>query len=119
MSQRISIIRLTSRLFWGYSGNISLETLSQVLTNVISVQTQGANIKRYFEYLLERVRGYETTKADYVKVGAGRMKKLTVDKGLLRETESVQQQIWALVKCDVSRRAFRTAESGELTDTAS
>ena len=96
-----------------------MEIPSQVLTNVISVQTQGANIKRYFEYLLERVRGYETTKADYVKVGAGRMKKLTVDKGLLRETESVQQQIRALVKCDVSCRAFRTGESGELTHTAS
>ena len=66
------------------------------------VQTQGSNIKRYFDYLLERVRGYENTKTDYVKIGAGRLKQLTVDKGLLRETESVQQQIRSLVKCDVS-----------------
>jgi phosphatidylinositol-binding clathrin assembly protein len=74
------------------------------------VQTQGSNIRRYFEYLLERVRGYENTKADYVKVGAGRLKKLTVDKGLLRETESVQQQIRALVKCDVSVATVKVAD---------
>jgi hypothetical protein len=30
------------------------------------------------------------------------MRKLTVDKGLLRETEAVQEQIAALIKCDVS-----------------
>lgn len=32
------------------------------------------------------------------------MKRLTVDKGLLRETEMVQKQIWALLRCDVSRQ---------------
>lgn len=98
-------------LFWGRHGKMSLKMYSQVLTNAFSVQTQGANIRRYFEYLLERVRGYENTKADYVKVGAGRMKNLTVDKGLLRETESVQQQIRALVQCDVSCRAHSTEDS--------
>lgn len=29
------------------------------------------------------------------------MKRLTVDKGLLRETEMVQKQVWALLRCDV------------------
>lgn len=32
------------------------------------------------------------------------MKRLTVDKGLLRETEMIQKQIWALLRCDVSRQ---------------
>src|SRR4051812_7063781 len=58
-----------------------------------TVQTQGANIRCYSDYLLERVRGYRDTKTDYVRVGAGKLKKLSVDKGLLRETEAVQNQI--------------------------
>ena len=68
-------------------------------------QTQGANIRCYSDYLLERVRGYRDTKTDYVRVGAGKLKKLSVDKGLLRETEAVQNQIGALVKCDVGEGA--------------
>jgi len=68
---------------------------------VLVVQTQGANIRAYSDYLLERVRGYRDTKTDYVRVGAGKLKKLSIDKGLLRETEAVQNQIGALVKCDV------------------
>jgi hypothetical protein len=72
------------------------------------VQTQGLNIRRYSEYLSERVRGYRDTKIDHVREGAGRLKRLTVDKGLLRETETVQSQIQALLKCDVrSRDAWR------------
>ena len=68
---------------------------------ILVVQTQGANIRAYSDYLLERVRGYRDTKTDYVRVGAGKLKKLSIDKGLLRETEAVQNQIGALVKCDV------------------
>lgn len=34
------------------------------------------------------------------------MKTLSIEKGLLRETGSIQDQIKALVKCDVSRRLF-------------
>ena len=40
---------------------------------------------------------------DFVKAGSGRLKSLTVDKGLLRETETVQEQIRTLLRCDVSR----------------
>lgn len=65
------------------------------------VQTQGQNIRRYSEYLLARVQAYGATQCDYVRNGNGRMKRLTVDKGLLRETEVVQEQIRALVKCDL------------------
>ncbi|ETI29000.1 hypothetical protein G647_01452 [Cladophialophora carrionii CBS 160.54] len=63
-------------------------------------QTQGLNIRRYSEYLLERVRAYRDTKTDFVKSGAGKMRRLTVEKGLLRQTEVVQDQIEALVRCD-------------------
>lgn len=44
---------------------------------------------------------FSETKTDYVRSGQGRLKKLTVAKGLLRETEVVQKQIRALLKCDV------------------
>jgi hypothetical protein len=37
-------------------------------------------------------------------VSETRLEKLTVDKGLLRETEFVQRQLNALLKCDVSVR---------------
>ena len=64
------------------------------------VQTQGQNIRVYSEYLLSRAKAFEQSKCDYVRAGEGRMKRLTVDKGLLRETELVQDQVRALVKCD-------------------
>lgn len=51
---------------------------------------------------MERVRAYRDTKTDYVKSGTGKMRRLTVEKGLLRQTEIVQDQIQALLRCDVS-----------------
>jgi hypothetical protein len=81
---------------------------------ILVVQTQGANIRAYSDYLLERVTGYRDTKTDYVRVGAGKLKKLSVDKGLLRETEAVQTQIGALVKCDVRGRKG-CMKAGKLT----
>jgi hypothetical protein len=51
---------------------------------------------------MERVRAYRDTKTDFVKSGTGKMRRLTVDKGLLRQTEVVQDQIEALLRCDVS-----------------
>ena len=65
------------------------------------VQTQGQNIRLYSEYLLARAEAFLVTRCDYVRSGEGRMKRLSVDKGLLRETEVVQDQIQALVKCDL------------------
>ena len=37
-----------------------------------------------------------------MREGVGRLKRQSVDKGLLRETEVVQSQISNLLKCDVS-----------------
>ncbi|KAE8447028.1 hypothetical protein EG329_011163 [Mollisiaceae sp. DMI_Dod_QoI] len=65
------------------------------------VQTQGRNIRHYTNYLMERARAYRDTKCDFVRGAENRLEKMTVDKGLLRETEAVQHQITALLKCDV------------------
>lgn len=70
-------------------------------------QTQGRNIRHYANYLIERVRAYRDTKTDWVRAPESRLEKLTVEKGLLRETEVVQHQITALLKCDV-RDYFQT-----------
>ena len=66
-----------------------------------AVQQQGANIRHYAAYLSQRVKGYKDTKVDWVREGQGRLKKQTIEKGLLRETESVQSQIRAILQCDV------------------
>ncbi|KAK5135093.1 hypothetical protein LTR08_005618 [Meristemomyces frigidus] len=65
------------------------------------VQTQGQNIRCYSEYLLARAQAFAVTQCDYVRNGSGRLQRMSVDKGLLRETEVVQAQIKALVKCDL------------------
>lgn len=75
------------------------DSLLTILGNL--VQAQGRNIRNYTQYLLDRAKAYRDTKVDFVRSGEGRLKKLTVDKGLLRETETVQNQIAALLRCDV------------------
>jgi hypothetical protein len=71
------------------------------INHFTDVQTQGQNIRRYSEYLLARAEAYGASQCDYVRAGEGRVKKLTVDKGLLRDTEIIQRQVGALVKCDL------------------
>lgn len=75
--------------------------LRRMLTSGRAVQTQGRNIRHYYDYLVERVRAYRDTKIDWVRGRENRLEKLSVEKGLLRETESVQKQLTALLKCDV------------------
>lgn len=67
----------------------------------ILAQTQGRNIRHYAAYLAERVRAYKNTKLDWVRAKETRLETLSVEKGLLRETEIVQRQLTALLKCDV------------------
>ena len=76
---------------------------NSILTFFRLVQTQGRNIRTYADYLTQRAQSYSLTKVDYVQKGEGRLKTLTIEKGLLREAESVQEQIRALLRCDVSR----------------
>ncbi|KAJ5574382.1 uncharacterized protein N7459_008809 [Penicillium hispanicum] len=70
-------------------------------SNFSEAQSQGHNIRRYAEYLIARAKAFDATKTDYVRSGPGRLKRLSVDKGLLRETEFVQKQIRALLRCDM------------------
>ena len=67
----------------------------------IAVQTQGKNIRHYANYLTQRAIAYRETKFDFVRGSEGRLEKLSVDKGILREAEILQHQIAALLKCDV------------------
>lgn len=64
-------------------------------------QIQGRNIRHYATYLSERAKAYRDTKIDWVRARESILEKLTVEKGLLRETEAVQYQLTALLKCDV------------------
>lgn len=83
--------------------------LNTVLTEHIApAQPQGSNIRHYYSYVLSRAKAYRDTRLDWVREGQGRLKRQTIDKGLLRETEIVQTQIAALVKCDVRTRASGT-----------
>lgn len=84
------------------------------INHFTEVQTQGHNIRTYAEYLLRRAIEYGATKVDYVRGGEGRLKRLTVDKGLLREAESVQDQIRSLLKC----QPFDDEPENEITLTA-
>ncbi|CCG83965.1 protein of unknown function [Taphrina deformans PYCC 5710] len=80
---------------------------------------QGPNIQAYAQYLTARIKAFASVKTDYVKIksdtaGQGRLRKLSVDKGLLRETESVQKLIGPLLKCkfletDVDNEIILTA----------
>ncbi|KHN94709.1 ENTH domain containing protein [Metarhizium album ARSEF 1941] len=74
-------------------------------------QTQGRNIRHYANYLSERARAFRDTKIDWVRSNESRLEKLSVDKGLLREAEVVQNQLSALVKCDV----LETEPENEIT----
>ncbi|KAF2632736.1 ANTH-domain-containing protein [Macroventuria anomochaeta] len=84
------------------------------INSFTEVQTQGHNIRTYTEYLLRRAIEYGVTKVDYVRGGEGRLKRLTVEKGLLREAESVQEQIRYLLKC----QPFDDEPENEITLTA-
>ncbi|TDZ68152.1 ENTH domain-containing protein [Colletotrichum trifolii] len=71
------------------------------ISNFTDAQTQGRNIRHYANYLSARSKAFRETKCDWVRTKESRLEKLTVDKGLLRETEILQHQITALLKCDV------------------
>ncbi|KAI1001710.1 hypothetical protein K3495_g6491 [Podosphaera aphanis] len=100
-----SLITIHLMIREGYP-DVTLSYLSRhpnlLLTSTFSnAQTQGRNIHNYALYLNERSKAYRETKCDFVRGAATRLEKLTVDKGLLRETAIVQYQITALLNCDV------------------
>lgn len=63
------------------------------------------NIRQYSAYLEEKVLAFKDLHVDYVKTTAdgkgGRLRRLPVSKGLLRETSILQRQISGLLKCQV------------------
>lgn len=64
---------------------------------------QSMGLPRYAKYLQVRVVEYKKTGIDYVRFqssNGSRLKNLTIDKGLLRECESVLHQLDALLKCN-------------------
>ncbi|KAH0444356.1 ANTH domain-containing protein [Colletotrichum camelliae] len=71
------------------------------ISSFTDAQTQGRNIRHYASYLSSRAKAFRETKCDWVRTKESRLEKLTVEKGLLRETEILQTQITALLKCDV------------------
>ncbi|CAG8729577.1 16694_t:CDS:2, partial [Racocetra persica] len=94
--------------------------------------TQGAeqtkNIHTYAAYIEEKVAVYRDLKIDFVREkldnGDSRLRKLSVDKGLLREVEILQRQITALLNCkffidevdnEVTLTAFRLLVEDLLT----
>ncbi|KAL8997649.1 MAG: hypothetical protein Q9169_003129 [Polycauliona sp. 2 TL-2023] len=86
--------------------NVTLKYLADsssklAISGFSNVQAQGTNIRHYHTYLTARARAFRETRIDWVREGQGRLKKQTIDKGLLRETEAVQNQINALLKCDL------------------
>lgn len=102
----------------GYRLSFNNEFFEHV-ANCSPVQTHGKNIRHYSSYLTERARGYRHSKCDFVRGAENRFQKLTVDKGLLRETELVQLQISALLKCDVSCKYWkerRTSKTLQVLD---
>ena len=67
---------------------------------------QGENIRDYARYLQVRVQAWRELKYDYASPRPngeqlGRLKKLGVEKGLLREVEGVSRLVGALLKCKV------------------
>ncbi|ORY86263.1 ANTH domain-domain-containing protein [Protomyces lactucae-debilis] len=77
---------------------------SLTTTGCSPMSEQGSSIRDYGMYLTERIKSFSNIKVDYVKAkndptGQGRLRKLSVDKGLLRETESVQKIIGPLITC--------------------
>ncbi|GJD02632.1 ANTH domain-containing protein [Colletotrichum higginsianum] len=79
----------------------SCQTTRILLLSAALPMTQGRNIRHYANYLAARSKAYRETKCDWVRTKESRLEKLSVDKGLLRETEILQSQISALLKCDV------------------
>ncbi|KAI4110112.1 MAG: hypothetical protein L6R37_000005 [Teloschistes peruensis] len=84
------------------SNSPSKLAISNFSDGFFTAQVQGTNVRHYHGYVLSRAKAFRDTKVDWVREGQARLKKQTVSKGLLRETKTVQMQINALLKCDVS-----------------
>jgi hypothetical protein len=103
----------------------SLEAVFSYLTSSAIAPTlaqhESANISAYGAYLATRIKAYANLKRDVIRDksdrrATNRLRKLTVEQGLLRETREIQRMIAALVETkffnddvddDVSMSALR------------
>jgi hypothetical protein len=76
--------------------------LREKSSGVIHIQ----NIYLYTSYLQQKVAAYRELQVDYIKhtmaTKVGRLRRLTIKDGLLKETMVLQNQVTALLKCKVS-----------------
>ncbi|KAI2469534.1 ANTH-domain-containing protein [Annulohypoxylon bovei var. microspora] len=82
-------------------GYLAKHRTALAIGSFTDAQIQGRNIRHYAGYLAERVRAFRETGVDWVRGKEQKLEKLSVEKGLLRQTEVVQHQLTALLKCDV------------------
>lgn len=81
--------------------------LSTSSTSLSLSSPEAANVAAYGQYLACRIKSYGNLKRDVVRDksdrrAANRLKTLTVEQGLLRETREIQRMIAALVEAKVS-----------------
>lgn len=93
-----------------YLANKNPSMLNLSLLNVVRSDHFSSDVRfivKYAKYLHTRAKQFEYTGIDYVRdersnnstsQSGGRLRSLSVERGLLRETESVQKQIDALLK---------------------
>lgn len=80
--------------------------LSTSSTSLSLSSPEAANVAAYGQYLACRIKSYGNLKRDVVRDksdrrAANRLKTLTVEQGLLRETREIQRMIAALVEAKV------------------
>lgn len=92
---------------------------SYLSSSSISLSLSGqeaANVAAYGHYLASRIKAYGNLKRDVIRDksdrrAANRLRKLTVEQGLLRETREIQRMIAALVDSKVRCLHLQSYES--------
>ncbi|KAG5519614.1 hypothetical protein PMAC_001769 [Pneumocystis sp. 'macacae'] len=89
---------------FGDTGFLSYDSGGLLFLGELAISQQSKNIQNYSLYLQQKVQSFKDTHVDYVyakgsKTSEGRLRKLSVDKGLLREVGIVQKQIDLLLRC--------------------
>lgn len=86
----------------GHPACLDTTRLREKSSGVIHIQ----NIYLYTAYLQQKVEAYRELHVDYIKntmaSKVGRLRRLSIKDGLLKETMVLQKQVSALLKCKVS-----------------
>ncbi|KAG4306184.1 hypothetical protein PORY_000172 [Pneumocystis oryctolagi] len=89
---------------FGDTGFLSYDSGGLLFLGELAISQQSKNIQNYSLYLQQKIQSFKDTQVDYVyvkgnKTSEGRLRRLTVEKGLLREVGIVQREIDALLRC--------------------